>query len=770
MLSTIELIQFYMEQYELDSQRKRKNPGKTQGLAERLDRLSKTLKRANRLGLMQLADYHRQLHNMTYHVFRQKNGKLLRLLEEETFPSLVRLDTEMLLPEEREDLDQEFLDYLRESMPGAICFQSLFQLYTDFRQFAVKSKILDLVPSRPETEFPEAMEMERHFILHIGPTNSGKTFQALERLKDAKHGVYLGPLRLLALEVYEKMNEVGTPCTMLTGQECIMELNSRVTASTVEMLDIDQVYDVAVIDEAQMVSDPDRGHSWTRALLGLRAKEIHVCLAPAAEQVVEHLIGLAGDNYEVRRYERKTKLVCEKEPFIFPDDVKPGDALIVFSKKSVLDIAGRLEEHGVQASVIYGSLPPEIRRRQTHLFATGKTKVVVSTDAIGMGLNLPVRRIVFIQDEKFDGTSRRKLQIPEIKQIAGRAGRFGIYHTGYVNAMGEVALDYIRDRYDAMEEPVTRVSLGFPQVLLNMEEPLDVVLNIWHSVEPDTPFEKVSIEETLFLYEQAYRNKEYIEGFADKHILYKMVTCPIDIKDPYVVEQWLEYCMCYNADVSLPHPDLELCGPKGIMQYETYYKELDLYYQFSQRLGKIVEEEWLETERERVEGIIMQYLARGKKDYIATCRYCGRKLPVGTSSPLCSRCREYRRERDRIRDRRRKHGDQGRDLERDRKRQNANSAKPGKPQGHSSAKPTVTPASAKASNSAAPSAAPGTAKKRRRRRRKPSGQVQGSPVTSSVAKPVTKPVAAPVVTTSTPIPKAGTAEKLRNWLFGKKNN
>lgn len=98
-------------------------------------------------------------------------------------------------------------------------------------------------------------------------------------------------------------------------------------------------------------------------------------------------------------------LICEDTPFSFPESVLPGDALVVFSKKSVLDVAGRLEEEGIKASVIYGSLPPEIRRRQMQLFTSGKTKVVVATDAIGMGLNLPVRRIVFVQTQKFDGTT-----------------------------------------------------------------------------------------------------------------------------------------------------------------------------------------------------------------------------------------------------------------------------------------------------------------------------------------------------------------------------
>ena len=171
-------------------------------------------------------------------------------------------------------------------------------------------------------------------------------------------------MRLLALEVYEKMTDDGVPCTMLTGQECIETQNNRVTASTIEMLDIEKEYDVAVIDEAQMVSDEDRGHSWTRAVLGIRAKEIHVCMSPVAETVITHLIELCNDTYEVNRYDRKTELILENVSFDFPKDVREGDALIVFSKKSVLNIAGRLEEQGIDSSVIYGSLPPEIRRRQ----------------------------------------------------------------------------------------------------------------------------------------------------------------------------------------------------------------------------------------------------------------------------------------------------------------------------------------------------------------------------------------------------------------------
>ena len=643
MINKKKLLQFYIEQYTKEGRKKPRKPPKYSGMERKAEALRRTLRSAkpSRVNVRNLEDLHRQVKNMACFAIRKNREQMLALVNEEFLPKLVQLDLGLLLEEQKEGVDGEFLAYLRRAMPGRICQESLFTLYPEYRQHKVKNRSLELVPMRPEMEFAEVREMHRHFILHIGPTNSGKTFRSLERLKLARRGVYLGPLRLLALEVYEQMNKYEVPCTMRTGQECIEEDGSRVTASTIEMADFDENYDIAVIDEAQMVTDPDRGHSWTKAILGIRAGEIHICMSPAAEQAIIHLIELCGDDYEVERYERKTALICEDEPFVFPDDVRKGDALIVFSKKSVLDVAGRLEEQKINASVIYGSLPPEIRRRQMHQFNRGKTKVVVATDAIGMGLNLPVRRIVFLQAEKYDGVSRRPLLVSEIKQIAGRAGRFGIYDSGYVTAMGEEALQYIRQRYDAKEDPVSQVNLGFPQILLDIEAPMDELLKIWHDVTPTEPFVKENIDEALYLYDQAKRCREMIDGFENKHVLYRMITCPIDIKDRFVVSLWLMYCKTYTADVSLEKPVLFRDRSRGIMQYETYYKQLDLYYQFSHRMQKVIDEEWLEREREKTEMAIMRYLTKGKYKYIARCKYCGKLLPLGSAFQVCDRC--YRR-------------------------------------------------------------------------------------------------------------------------------
>ena len=640
MIQKKKLLQFYIEQYTKEGKKKPRKPPRTSDMPKKSENLQRAMKNAkpSRVNIRNLEEYHRQIKNIASYAIRKNREDVMKLVNEEFLPKLMQLDLGLLLGEQKDGINGEFLSYLRRTMSGQICQETLFTLYPRFRQHKVKNKILELVPMRPEMEFPEVREMQRHFVLHIGPTNSGKTFHSLERLKASRCGVYLGPLRLLALEVYEQMKKYQVPCTMLTGQECIEEENSRVVASTIEMADFDENYDIAVIDEAQMVSDPDRGHSWTKAILGIHAKEIHICMSPAAEQAVIHLIELCGDTYEIQRYERKTKLICENQPFLFPDDVQAGDALIVFSKKSVLDVAGRLEEQKINASVIYGSLPPEIRRRQMHLFNSGKTKVVVATDAIGMGLNLPVRRIIFLQAEKYDGVSRRPLLVSEIKQIAGRAGRFGIYNSGYVNAMGDMELEYIREHYQADEMPIEAVNLGFPQILLDIDAPLDEVLKIWHDVEPSKPFVKVNIDEALYLYEQAKKCRNMIDGFDNKRELYRMITCPIDIKDKKVVSLWLDYCQTYTADVSLEKPILHAERRGGILQYETYYKQLDLYYQFSHRMQKVIDEEWLDTEREKTEMMIMKYLTKGKHNYIARCRYCGKLLPLGSPFQVCDSC------------------------------------------------------------------------------------------------------------------------------------
>lgn len=165
----------------------------------------------------------------------------------------------------------------------------------------------------PHEWYPRARIMKRRFIYHGGPTNSGKTYQALKRLREADPekggGLYCGPLRLLALEIYESLNRQGIYCDLFTGQEKRDVPNSTHVSCTIEMVSITRPFDVVVVDEIQMIANPQRGHSWTRAIQGLQANEIHICGGMEASEKVRQLVLEMGDDFELVNYNRLSPLV-----------------------------------------------------------------------------------------------------------------------------------------------------------------------------------------------------------------------------------------------------------------------------------------------------------------------------------------------------------------------------------------------------------------------------------------------------------------------------
>lgn len=492
------------------------------------------------------------------------------------------------------------------------------------------------VSSAPKDEYPLARTMKRHFILHIGPTNSGKTYEALERLKTAASGVYLGPLRLLALEIYDRFHGEGIPCAMVTGEETIRDEDAGITACTIEMMDTTQVYDVAVIDEAQMMADPFRGHNWTRAILGVAADEIHVCLAPEAEELVRRMIASCGDEVEIRYHTRKTPLLFRPGRFRLRD-VRPGDALIVFSRRSVLELAAELDTMKIHASVIYGDLPPASRREQVRRFMEGETQVVVSTDAIGMGMNLAIHRVVFVESRKFDGTEYRLLRPTEIKQIAGRAGRFGKFEEGLVAAMQDA--EVIREGLEAPPETVTTAYLGFPEILLRMEGSLWRILRDWSeaAIGAEEPFyRKMDMGEILALHDALQSGDRETFRLLTKEDLYRMITCSVNIKNEAMVAQWVRYCGEYLRSMTLSRPPM--CQTQDLRGLETEYRCLDLYFQFGRRMNRQYDSTYLLTRRHLVEEEIDRQLMQGKRRYARKCTECGGVLPYGSAHRLCQAC------------------------------------------------------------------------------------------------------------------------------------
>ena len=310
----------------------------------------------------------------------------------------------------------------------------------------------------PQEWYPYARILKRKIIYHGGPTNSGKTYHALQRLREADvkkgGGLYCGPLRLLALEVYEQLNKQGVYTDLLTGQEKREVPFSTHISCTLEMVNMTKEYDVAVIDEIQMIADEHRGYAWTRAVLGLRAREIHVCGGLEASSLVERLVAATGDDFELKEYKRLSKLVVNEKSLQGDySQIRPGDCIVAFSRADIFSIRRQVEQlTPYKCAVIYGQLPPETRSTQARLFndrENGGYDVLVASDAIGMGLNLNIRRIVFHTTVKRGGGAGNAaaywVDPSSIKQIAGRAGRLSSnYKVGEVTAWQEVDLAYIR--------------------------------------------------------------------------------------------------------------------------------------------------------------------------------------------------------------------------------------------------------------------------------------------------------------------------------------
>ncbi|KAJ3352724.1 hypothetical protein GGF32_003598 [Allomyces javanicus] len=301
----------------------------------------------------------------------------------------------------------------------------------------------------PPEWYPAARMMQREIIMNVGPTNSGKTYQALEELKKAKSGIYCGPLRLLAHEVYETLTSQSIPCTMVTGEERRGDPHAGITSCTIEMADLTREYDVAVIDEIQMLGDQHRGWAWTQALLGLRAKRIYLCGEATAVPVVEKLCRATNDRVVVNEFERLSPLRVDTSSLEGGvADVQKGDCVVAFSRRNLYTLKNLIEEvAGLKCAVVYGALPPETRSMQARLFNDPKADyhVLVATDAVGMGLNLNIKRVVFSTLTKFDGTDLRMLSVSQLKQIAGRAGRFGRGSgVGKVTALHSLDLTRIR--------------------------------------------------------------------------------------------------------------------------------------------------------------------------------------------------------------------------------------------------------------------------------------------------------------------------------------
>lgn len=334
------------------------------------------------------------------------------------------------------------LDELETSEPAEFVFERIRQRLTHAvereqeERHAARTKESINLAEYPES-FDVASRMRRRFIALLGPTNSGKTHKAMEALAMAKSGVYLAPLRLLALENYERLLNVehegdDLKVSLITGEERRVVEGATHVASTVEMLDTRNAVEVAVIDEIQMLADRDRGAAWTAAVCGAPANVVYLVGAPEARRAIEALAERLECELEVHVLKRKAPLSMEPGAVRKLRNLQRGDAVIAFSRREVLKWRDMITDMGLSVATVYGNLSPEVRRAQAERFRDGSADVVVGTDALAMGLNLPISRIVMTTTVKFNGVDEEEISAALARQIAGRAGRYGVHEEGFV--------------------------------------------------------------------------------------------------------------------------------------------------------------------------------------------------------------------------------------------------------------------------------------------------------------------------------------------------
>ena len=255
----------------------------------------------------------------------------------------------------------------------------------------------------------------------LGPTNTGKTHLAIETMLSFSNGMIGFPLRLLAREVYDKIvKKIGLDkVALITGEEKIIPSNAKYFLCTVESMPIDKHLDFVGVDEIQMCSDHERGHIFTDRLLNMRGNKLTMLMG---SNTIKNIISKLDDDIDFINRNRLSKLTYSGHKKISRIDRKT--AIIAFSAEEVYAIAELIRRQKGGAAIVMGSLSPKTRNAQVALYQSGDVDFLVATDAIGMGINMDLDNVYFSNLKKFDGKKSRRLNLSEIGQIAGRAGRY----------------------------------------------------------------------------------------------------------------------------------------------------------------------------------------------------------------------------------------------------------------------------------------------------------------------------------------------------------
>lgn len=464
----------------------------------------------------------------------------------------------------------------------------------------------------------------KKIVFYSGPTNSGKTYSAIQEVKTG-NCMYLGPLRLLALEITEKMTELGVPCSLVTGEEIKLIPGSKMSARTVEMADFDNYYDTIIIDEAQFITDKDRGWAWINAIALCKADTIILTGPSWAEASLRNLCNILELDLSVKKFQRRSVLsvkYCDNWR-----NIQNGSIVVGFSREMVLQISDLYRSIGKTTAVVYGALSPSVRAEQARLFREGHAELLIATDAVGMGLNLPAENVVFWETSKFDGNDVRELENAEVQQIAGRAGRDAT--NGFAIALSRDDFSFIEHKLEGKvqysEEYFVAPTISHLRVIApQVKNRLSDSIAFFESFVSDIfkPFvAKRSFDLALFL-----------DNSSSLSLEEKWILCRAPVNDD-TLPYWKELCL--NIKKTLPFPDKP---PYSLEGHEQHLKELDLLSWVSLRFQGNID---VSTLREESNSVVNKFLSksasRGGKGSRKVCT-CKRVLLPYSNYTKCRDC------------------------------------------------------------------------------------------------------------------------------------
>ncbi len=492
--------------------------------------------------------------------------------------------------------------------------------------------------------FPGAHLGDRHIEAYLGPTNSGKTWQAIQQLKAVRRpykGVYLAPLRLLALEVWEELHSQGVRASLITGEEQEIDPEAVIVCSTIEMLNAEESYQVAVIDEMQMVVDPQRGWAWTRALFELNTDKLLVLGSPSVAPLLKQFAESTGDELTVLETKRYTRLQATAKP-IAPKAVKPGTLFVVFSRNSVILWGDFFRKKGHSVAQIYGAMPPEVRRAEARRFREKEADIMVATDAVAMGLNLPAHTVILAEDSKYDGVSRSKVHPSLVRQIAGRAGRYGLHEAGLVAGLdipchkGVVQALAGTDTDISFPEPYVAPSHAWIDLVMEVypDTRVEELLQAWqHLISGSKWFRAGDAEEAM----QKISLIGQIQAFRDLsvHEQLQILSAPVELRDVHL-KYYKRIVQAIVLDKPLAAPGLTKNESMRTEELESLYKQIILYRWFHYRYPEALPE--IKAVIRLQDILVSQIIAQVKRGLRRYCRICGMVLPGQSRYGICQEC------------------------------------------------------------------------------------------------------------------------------------